>query len=486
MNSPTKRTTLNHLFLLLVVLFSIFLKRDILFSEIRGKHIWRQSQTCLNIRNFVRYDFNILNPRVAAYNRPSHSNISRMEFPLMQWLIAGIQKLTYESIIVTRLFMLFTYLLSCIAVYILCRETHSSLYTPAIGVFIFSFFPVYLYQSINPIPDNFSLCLILFYLVFFFKSIRSKSINKLYYSALFLCLAGMCKLPFILYGIMPLIYLFNNSKWDSFRNHMLLAFLLTLVPVVSWYGLVIPNWNGNRIMMGVFDSTIDWDLYLNFLKLQLTQNIPFKVIGLPFFCILGLSTILFALKKKPQSAIRKYYISLLFIYILYFLFVLKQIREGHDYYFLPILPIFLFFLLNVFDEYFKPTRIRRIAVVVFVITTSYVHWNEVKDSWNLELGYFNEDFFIYQKELKDKISDDELCIFINDPSEYIIPYLLNKNGFVFRNDYLPIEWIKDMSQNHGVKYMYSDSRPVENQKGFKEIVDTTLLSLGSVNVYKLK
>ena len=56
-----------HIFgiLLCSILLSLLLHRPNISTEIRGIHAWRQTQTAWNIRNFVRHDANILNPRIS-------------------------------------------------------------------------------------------------------------------------------------------------------------------------------------------------------------------------------------------------------------------------------------------------------------------------------------------------------------------------------------------------------------------------------------
>lgn len=106
--------------------------------------------------------------------------------------------------------------------------------------------------------------------------------------------------------------------------------------------------------------------------------------------------------------------------------------------------------------------------------------------WQIKYGYLNHDFFIHRQELRDIVDPDELCIMVNDHSNCIVPYTIDKMGYIFRGDNLPVKWIEDLIQNKGIKYMYSDSRKVESQEGFEELVKEKLLTAGSINVFELK
>jgi len=92
------------LILLSFVGMSFIQHTQFLDLEVQGIHSWRQSQTMWNIRNFVRHDNNICNPRINKFNG-GKSNILRYEFPLMQWTIAQVQKAINEEIRVVRIMM---------------------------------------------------------------------------------------------------------------------------------------------------------------------------------------------------------------------------------------------------------------------------------------------------------------------------------------------------------------------------------------------
>ena len=174
------------------------------------------------------------------------------------------------------------------------------------------------------------------------------------------------------------------------------------------------------------------------------------------------------------------------MFLMYFLFVLKQIREGHDYYFFPFLPILITLLVVPFFKFKDLHWVLKVALIASLIVLPFNSWNKVHDMWDIKYGYLNHDFFHYRQELRSVVNSDELCIMVNDFSNYIVPYTIDKMGYIFRKDNLPVNWIEDLAQNKGVKYMYSDSRKVENQEGFDELVERKLLSVGSINVFKLK
>ena len=114
------------------ILFGICLafgltRSDIFTTDIQGIHVWRQSITMWNVRNFARNDGNILNPRLSNLNIDD-CTIQRNEFPLLQWSIAQVQKAFGEKAFVFRIFL---YVLGCIGVlgmFLIIRFIHGSEY----------------------------------------------------------------------------------------------------------------------------------------------------------------------------------------------------------------------------------------------------------------------------------------------------------------------------------------------------------------------
>jgi len=168
------------------------------------------------------------------------------------------------------------------------------------------------------------------------------------------------------------------------------------------------------------------------------------------------------------------------------MFVLQQIGKGHDYYFYPFLPIFTIGILYLFNNINIISNFKRYLSYFLLLTSPVWAYAKVKDFWQIDKAYFNNDLFVYKNQLKNAVPDNKKCIMANDYSNYILPYAIDKSGYVFRNDYLPIEWIKDLSKNQNVKYIYSDSRKVEGQIGFDSLVQEKLLSVGSYNVFLLR
>ncbi len=124
-------------------------------KDLVSLHVWRQVETQTTILNFYEEDFNLLNPR--QNNRGDGDGIFRMEFPLMQWLVAGIFRLLGNHIIITRIFMFLTGLVAIFGIYALVFQLFNRKFPALVAALALNFSPAFYYYTINPLPDNFAL-----------------------------------------------------------------------------------------------------------------------------------------------------------------------------------------------------------------------------------------------------------------------------------------------------------------------------------------
>lgn len=281
---------------------------------------------------------------------------------------------------------------------------------------------------------------------------------------------------------MIILYLIRNLRVKNLEHSLKIVSIgtITLLPIMCWYLISVPQWESNRIQIGIFDNTISIELVKQYLYIQLTETIPKLVLNQPA-SLLFLVALPVLYKRKHSSYI---YLGLLAV-CLYFLFVLKQIRGTHDYYLFPLLPIVLLSHLNLID-FLWANRISRILILSFCITMPIYCWQNVKDNWDIEKAYFNKDFFQYGNEIANLIPANVKSIIANDRTNSIIPYLCDQDGYIFRKDHLPVAWIKDIIERQDAQYFISDSRIIENQEGFKVLMADTIYYKESIKVFKLK
>ena len=481
------RKYLKNIVLLSIVIISFIMHYQHFSKDIISIHSWRQTQTQSTINNFYEEDMNILNPR--RNDRGNGDGIFRMEFPLMQWLVAGSYYVFGKSILVTRLFMFGIGLLSVLGMHKLLLILFEKEILAIFGAWAFNFSPSFFYYTINPLPDNLALCCAIWGLVMFFKWTESNKTKQLILCGILLSIGVLCKLPFILYFIVPAVYLLRNLfRSQQYKKNLLqgaLVFMSLLFPLI-WYITVIPQWGGNGIVSGMLDNSINFSTLVDFLTHNLISTLPELLLnyGSVLFFIAGFY---FLFKKKAfRNSHFLLIIALSFSVLAYFLFEINMIAKIHDYYLFPFYPL-LFMLVgygafNIYTTGKKSFKIITIALLFTLPITCYIRMYE---RWIPESPGFNRDLLEHKSELREIVPEDALVIIGNDVSRYISFYYIHKKGWGFDNDNLTSDKLKTMIDN-GAEFLYSDSRKVDSNDLITPHLDELILKKGSIKVFRLK
>lgn len=468
-----------------MMLLSLIMHSHILNTDLIGIHVWRQTQTQTVIDNFAAEDFNILNPKI---NDHAHTDrIMRMEFPIMQWVFAIFYKAFGQQIIISRLLTLLLGFCSVLGMYRLCYTLFNNRKIGVLAAWTFSFSPVFYYYTANPLPDNLAMCCAIWSFVFYFQYFNDRKVKHIIFSGLMLMMATMAKLPFVLYGLVDVVFLIAY-----FRKDIKLAFTpalvygLFLIPPAVWYINVIPTWHGNGVVKGIFDtSTYASSEVLNIITGTLSSMLPELLLnyGSTLFFLAGL---FFFFKKKLYRS--KYYLSIFIVFIsvcLYYLYEVNMITLVHDYYMFPFLP-FLFVLvaygayklLNGRNKILKAISI--LALIILPITA----FLRVDSRWNTTEPGFNHVYYDHKDELRALVNEDAYCVVGNDISHYILLYYLNRKGWTFDSDYLN-EYDLKFFISKGAKYLFTDS-PVDENPNIKPFLNEKIYEQENLRVYTLQ
>lgn len=488
---PHSRKNYFLLFFGILIISQVALHGEFLDRVLSGTHLWRQSQTQNNITNFYRQDFNILNPRDMSFNG-GRDNIMRYEFPIMQWCIALLYKIFGESILITRLAMLAISLWACLGMYRLINIMTHHITVSIFTTWAFSFSPVFFYYAINPLPDILALAAVIWFTYYYVRFIQEERYHDYLLAAFFLMLATLAKLPYLMAGIILAghgLDVLLRRGWN--RSYTSAKFLLkalslplTLLPALLWYYIVIPGWGTNGVLKGVFDNQISWDRFWMIFSFHWKVLLPQQLLGVPnvLFFVVGIIGILTTRLWKCRYFLPM--LSILLVTILYFLMEINMIDVIHDYYMMPFLPtIFIICGAGIYFMYNSRFKVLVYALLVALPVITYI----IKKGSYFNYGTKTEKVLVENyKIFRNAVPQKEKCIMLNDISTHTFAYLVDKQGYIFYNDYLPVEWIDDMVRNHHVRYMYSDSRIVDNNKEFYPYIDSLLLDKGGVKVFRLK
>lgn len=477
------------LFFVGLFILQVALHLSLFDKDLSGHHLWRQSQTQINIQNFYRHDFNILNPRTNSFNG-GKDNIQRMEFPIMQWLIACNYKIFGEHIAVTRICMFLFGFMGSIGAFYLFLALFRDARTAMCGAFAFSFSPVLYFYMMNPLPDVFAFSTGMCFLALFYRYYREKKNKYLIWSAFFFCLSVLAKLPYIMLGIIPFTWMIQLfiSKESEYRKHIsriINYYIIALIPAALWYGWVIVSWGTTTIVGGIINNPITKDKFFSILSYHLFTMWPQDLIGyvsLIPFCI-GLVSLV---RLKKHTPVFWHWIAYSLVILSYFLYEFTLIDIVHDYYMMPYIILFFVVVAFGFHRILNGGLNLSVLLLVILIAIPLSTWATTRNWWSVEESYFDETLLTQRDKLRKLVPDDEKVIMLNDKSNYMFSYLIDKQGHIFDNDYLPAPWIEDMIKRFGVHYMFSTSRKVDTSAEVKPLLDSMIYIQGDVRVFKLK
>lgn len=476
------------LILLLTLLTGIATHWKIFHTDLIGVHLWRQAQNQWNIRNFHRHDPNILNPRISAHNLGHEGNILRYEFPLMQWSIAQLQYVFGEAILVTRISMFLLGFMGILGFYQLVWLLYKDKVLAACGAWILSFSPMFYYYTLNPFSDIPALAAQIWMMAFTVKYYQSQNFKDLVWAAACLCLAGLFKLPYAVFGLMPLtavllLFYRDGRQWGLlFKSSIPL--ILASLPVVAWYSYAIASWESMGVLKGIFGSAGMGEIP-QYIGYHLFQWLPRHLInpaGVIFF-ISGL--VAFRRWKALSAGPSILLLAGAGIGLFYYAYEVNMIAKVHDYYLLPFLPWLHLVVVHGLHAFRKHRALKTASIPVLGLFP-WVAFFLINDYfWNIDRNGYNPDWFIHKKDLQQAAPRDSLCILLNDNTGVVFAYAVDKQGYVFDRDELPPMWVEDMIIRRGARYMYSDSRIVDSSGRIRPLLDSMLLQRGSVKVFRL-
>ena len=455
-----------------------------LHHDIQGRHTWRQTQTMWNVRNFVRHDANILNPRTAAFNGDG-DNLHRYEFPIMQWTIAAAQRIFGERIQIARYLM---YLFSAVGVFgmfLLVRQLTGSGVVGLVTAVLFQYAPVVFYYAINPLPDVFALSAGVWYLYLINRYRKRGRRGVLLWAGLALLLATLAKLPYLMLSVVSIGYFIGDllaGKGRSVAPYRDAATQLLLVtPALAWYAWVIGSWSGNPILTGSIGEGLSVAEKWGLIRFHLKEMFPFTLLG-------PVCWIPFALGLMPlfrQWRVHGWLFALIGITVLYLYLELQPIGTAHDYYMFPFLA-WLFPVVGLGLHQLLRWRRLRYTLPLWCLAAALYTPRAVDYWWSVQESYFNTDYLIHAEALREAVPAGEQVIIVNDVSSFIYPYYVDKMGHIFPNDGIPGAYVGDIYSKYGVRYLYSDSEAFNERDDNAAYLGEELLRAGSVSVYRLK
>src|SRR5690606_25965387 len=139
-------------------------------------------------------------------------------------------------------------------------------------------------------------------LYYFFLFVKHGAMRFVFLSALFLSIATLTKLPYVVFGACVFIYALRRIRRKS-TYKMALIYLIALLPPAAWYAWVIPGWNGNGIVYGIFQDQASWNRYSEIFEFHKKTMLPNRILNewLTYLFFIGSFFVLFYSKFKKFS-----------------------------------------------------------------------------------------------------------------------------------------------------------------------------------------
>jgi hypothetical protein len=465
------------------ILLSFILHFDHFDKELVGVHVWRQTQTQGTVDLFFGEDFCILNPR--KYNRGAGDGIFRMEFPLMQWLIAGLLKLFGQHLIITRLFMFGMAAAAITGLYFWINELTRRKSTAFAGAWGLAFAPSFFYFSVNPLPDMMALATGIWGLFFFTRFQQSNKTLHVLLCGFLLTTATAVKLPYILFYAFPVsALLFTGHLSEKLKKMALLLFFLPLPG--AWYISAIPNWHQTGVATGILNADERWSRLGYYLFHNAVSTLPELLLNYAAVPLFAGGLFFFFRKRKFNRPDARYYLLFGSAVTAYFLYELNMIGVDHDYYLFPFLPLLFLTVAYGFQQLRKSDYMSlRLLAYLALAVIPFTCWLRTHHRWDERKPGFNADLLTYRAELKNAVPENALCIAGNDQSGFIFFHYIHKKGWNFTGDDLQPHVLDSLRMN-GAGYLYSDSRKMDENPEIRSQFENKVGEYGSIHVYRLK
>ena len=473
------------LILFSIPLISFALHYYVFNLDLVGIHVWRQTETQTVINNFYRESLNIFYPHVNDFKYPGR--VMQSEFPLMQWLFALCYRMLGPHIAITRVLSFIIGLFSVYGMFYLCDKIFKNKTIATLCAWCFNFSPVFYYYTLNPMPDNMALCCAIWSTAFFYSYINTSKIKFVIWSALFLGIATMVKLPFILFGSFMFTFLVVQIKRREYSLKQLTSiffiYVLFVIPAIAWYTFVMSNLVGGLIL-GAFDIKQSFSYWLYILQGNLLSVLPELIINYAsvLFFIAGFY-FLFSNKLYRNKNFN------LFLFwgvsvILYFLYELNMIDTVHDYYLFPFLPpIFLLVAYGAYHMLMK-RGVSNLLALFCLCALPFTAFLRIHARCDTKDPGFDAAYYEYEKELRNLTPQNAYCIVCNDPSNFILLYYIDRKGWALKNDQLNNNVLTDCISK-GAKYIFLVDQ-MDSQPEIRTHLDGKIFDKNNLKVYKLK
>jgi len=449
-----------------------------------GFHEWRQTHTLSVARNFYEESMNIFKPRVDY--RGSGDGVTGMEFPLVNFLIAGGYYVFGYSFIVQRVCILMFSFLAITGIFLMAREMFQSIFWGFVSGWFLIFSPLFGYYSFVVLPDVPSLALMslsLYYLIRWDKLDESRSF---WAACFFLMIALLIKISAAI--ILPVwLYIFIKK-----RQTLTVKQILTSLTVFGAFLTLVACWYIYARYLSSLNLNYDFKLDTSFpYPLGIIPSVSKKVFiqWLPELYINYAQFILFligivTISRSSDTNLRNL-MTWFAVGVIAYMVAFYPMLEMHDYYMVTSIAFLVLLAVMGFKTLWeKALNSKKISYVLIAICILIPILGSIRALSRFEGARLTPHLESMEQHLNKIIpAKTELVIVANDDSPCIYLYHMHRKGWS-ATDNVSIEAFTSMIKS-GAHYLVSDSRKLEQRPEIEPFLEQ-LSEHGDFRVFKIQ
>ncbi|MBO9698726.1 MAG: glycosyltransferase family 39 protein [Sporocytophaga sp.] len=363
------------LLILWICLCFLFYK-TIIFLFPSHIHAWTQSDRLAIAYGFLENNFNFFKPQL--YNLETLGGITRVDFPINEYVVALIMKITgSKSPVIFRIYTLTYSFIGLYFLFLLVYKYGKSI-RKAFLVVIFVFtLPVFTYYQAGFLPTMTSLANIFIFYYFYIKSYEENEKQSYTLSIIFLTLAALTRTPFVIFLFAAFLhYILEEFLYKKRDVQKLVLFILAFGSVISYYlyNEYLGKKYGSAFLNSIMPSSSLKEAlsFSDFLFQKWKYELATKYHYLAFASVLSYFIYQHLVRKSNTQKIKidvLYYILISLIGTIIYFFLMQLQFEDHEYYFLdslliPLILLFVYFLCGITID-FKSKNLAWILLTFF-------------------------------------------------------------------------------------------------------------------------
>jgi 4-amino-4-deoxy-L-arabinose transferase-like glycosyltransferase len=451
----------------LILFLSILLRLYHINFPVSGWHSWRQSDTASIAKNFYYNGHNIFYPQINWGG--STTGYVESEFQLYPFIVSLLYFLFGVTDMWGRLLSVIFSLFTVYGLYLLVRKTISER-VALWSAFLYVVIPLNIFYSRAFMPESMMLMCIVFGIYFFVKWVEDDKWKNLIYSALFISLSILLKIPTLYIGL-PIFFLaFQKYRWKVISNFSLWVYvLMILIPVILWY------WHAHNLFLqtglsfGIWGFGEDkWGNFKLLISPEFYNAVFFKSIAERHLTWAGFVPFIAGLFIKKEGKHEKLYDYWLISVLIYFLIVAGG-NKSHEYYQLPFILPAVVFAAKVFAKYlplkniknaFSSHKLRYSFFALCLILIAVLSYLRVA---NLMRGEDPDStVFLMTEEIKNVSNKNDLIITLCDGNPVYL-YLADRKGWYVTESSFKISEIEKLKKR-GAKYIAGEKSFIKSKE----------------------